>query len=98
MIKSGVKAGGVQPEILLAIMEAREIYRDLGADIIITSLTEGKHMPGSLHAPGKAVDLRTRHLAKADRGIAAQRLRVALGPEFDVVLEKTHIHVEWDVK
>ena len=98
MIKSGVKAAGLKPEILLAICEAREVYRELDAELVITSLLDGQHMKGSLHYKGLAVDLRTRHLSKADRGIAAQRLRVALGPEYDVVLEGSHIHIEHDPK
>jgi hypothetical protein len=98
MIKRGVNADGLQPEILLAIIEAREIYRDLNAELIITSLLDGKHMPGSFHYKGLAVDLRTRHLTKTDRALVAARLRVALGPEYDVVLEKTHMHVEYDPK
>ncbi len=98
MIKQGVKAKGLQPEILLAIQEAREVYRELGTDLVITSLLDGQHMEGSLHPKGLAVDLRTWHLSKTDRGIAAQRLRVALGPEYDVVLESDHIHIEHDPK
>ncbi len=98
MIKKGVEAQGLQPEILLAIMEAREVYRDLDAELIITSLLDGKHMKGSFHYKGLAVDLRTRHLSKTDRALAAARIRLALGPEYDVVLEKTHIHLEYDPK
>ena len=98
MIKQGVKVAGIQPEILLAIQEAREVYRDLGTMLVVTELTGGKHMEGSKHYIGQAADLRTRHLAKSDRSLAAARLRVALGPEYDVVLEKTHIHVEFDPK
>ena len=98
MIKKSVKAKGLQPEILLAIMEAREIYRDLDADLIITSLLDGKHMPNSFHYKGLAVDLRTRHISNSDRMLVVGRLRLALGPEYDVVLEKTHLHVEYDDK
>ena len=98
MVKKGVKAAGLQPEILLAIVEAREIFRDLGADLVITSLLDGTHMPKSLHYKGLAVDLRTRHLTKNQRTKARDRLHVALGPEYDVVLESTHIHVEYDPK
>ena len=98
MIKRGVNADGLQPEILSAIMEAREIYRDLNAELIITSLLDGKHMPGSFHYKGLAVDLRTRHLSNSDRMLVVARLRLALGPEYDVVLEKTHLHLEFDPK
>lgn len=98
MIKKGVKAAGLKPEILLAIQEAREVYRELDADLIITSLLDGKHMKNSLHYKGLAVDLRIKHLSKTNQGIAAQRLRLMLGPEYDVILEKTHIHCEYDPK
>ena len=98
MIKKGVKARGVRPEIVLAIQEAREVYRDLDAELVITSLLDSKHMKDSLHYNGLAVDLRTRHLSQADRATAAARLRLVLGPEYDVVRESEHIHVEHEPK
>lgn len=98
MIKKGVKAAGLKPEILLAIQEAREILREFNVDLVITALLDGEHMVGSLHYKGLAFDMRTKHLLKPDRAVVAARLRVALGPEYDVVLHKTHIHVEYDPK
>ena len=99
MIKHNVEAGGLQPEILLAIMEAREIYRDLGTNLVITSLLDGKHMENSFHYKGLAVDLRIWNLPRtADKYIVVKRLKEALGSEYDVVLESTHIHVEHDPK
>ena len=99
MIKPGVKAKGLQPEILLAIQEAREVYRGLAdADLIVTSLLDGRHSTNSLHYKGLAVDLRTRHLDETDRAAVAKAIRSALGDEYDVVLERTHIHVEFDPK
>ena len=96
MIKKGVKSKGIQPEILLAIQEAREVYHQLGAETVITSLLDGKHMKGSKHYEGQAVDLRIRHLH--DPQLAFSLLRSALGRDYDVVLEKSHIHVEFDPK
>ena len=99
MIKSGVDVRGIQPEILLAIQEAREVYRDLcNAHLIITSLLDGKHMKGSKHYDGLAVDLRIRHLHEPDRARVAEAINRALGPQYDVVLESDHIHIELDVK
>lgn len=96
MIKKGVKAKGLQPEILLAILVAKDVYHKLNVELIITSLLDGKHMANSLHYEGLAVDLRTRNMSKDDRPIATARLKKALGNEYDVVLEKDHIHVEYD--
>ncbi len=98
MIKRGVKARGLQPEIALAVAEAREIYRGMGVEIVITSLLDGKHSKKSLHYKGLAVDLRTRHLSPSDRALVMARLREALGDEYDVVLESDHLHVEFDPK
>ena len=100
MIKQGVKARGLQPEIALAVAEAREVYREFNAEIVITSLLDGEHMKGSKHYDGQAVDLRVRHLSRSDWSTVASRIRVALGPEYDVVLEaeKLHIHIEFDPK
>ena len=67
---------------------------DLGETFMITSCVDGTHGHNSLHYSGLAFDLRTRDLA-TDPGLVVQRLREALGAEFDVVLEPTHIHVEF---
>ncbi len=93
-----MKITGLQPEIVLAMQEAREILREFNADLIITAVFDGDHMVGSLHDKGLAFDMRTKHLLKPNRATVAARLRVALGPEYDVILEKTHIHVEFDPK
>ncbi len=98
MIKKGVKAKGLQPEILLAIFEAREVYRKFHAELVITSLLDGAHMPTSLHYEGLAVDIRTSNLSGQTRPIAAARLKAALSAEYDVVLEKDHIHIEFDIE
>ncbi len=98
MIKPGVKASGLKPEILLAIQEAREVYRDFGAPLIVTSLLDGRHRTNSLHYKGLAVDLRTRNLDERVRAVVAEKISKALGLEYDVVLERDHIHIEHDVK
>ncbi len=95
-IKKGVKSEGTQPEILSAIEKANKVYSDLGSELVITSLGEGKHKKGSLHPKGMAVDLRTRDLSKANQKAAVVRLKETLGSDYDVVLEKNHIHVEFD--
>jgi hypothetical protein len=42
--------------------------------------------------------MRTRDLSQVDKKNLAVDLREALGQEFDVVVEKTHIHVEFQPK
>lgn len=94
---NSVSFRGVQPQILLALIRADAISTGQGwGEIWITSCCDGKHMEGSKHYEGLAVDLRTRHLSPNDRLRFASLLARALGPEYDVVLEPTHLHVEYD--
>lgn len=91
---------GIRVEIIFALNVAQRVYDELGYELVITSGTEpeANHKPGSLHYSGAAVDLRTRHMAEADKKRAADLLRARLGAEFDVVLEQTHIHIEFQPK
>ncbi len=98
MIKPGVDVRGIQPEILLAIQEAREVYRAYDATLVITSALDRKHMTGSKHYDGQAVDLRTKNLMSPNRARVAEAINRALGPQYDVVLESDHIHIEFDPK
>ena len=69
----------------------------------VTSANDSEHMEGSLHFANKAFDIRIKNIiggiefplaAKA----WAERMQVALGDDYDVVLEKDHIHVEFQPK
>lgn len=95
-IKPGVALLGMRPEILLAVIAAEPIWYQMGTDLTITSCTEGVHSKGSRHYSGLAIDLRTRGLSNEQAKRAAKLLADALGDNFDVVLEETHIHVEFD--
>ena len=64
----------------------------------ITSLMDGTHSHKSLHYSGRAVDFRTRDLSALEVSHLAAALKADLGPPFDVVVEETHLHVEWDPK
>ena len=98
MIKPGVDVRGIQPEILLARIIAGEIFARYGVACIITSVLDGKHGMDSKHYVGQAIDLRTRHMDERLWPIVAEELNKALGPQYDVVLESDHIHVEYDPK
>ncbi len=98
MIKPGVDVRGIQPEILLARIIAGEIFARYDAACIITSVVEGKHREDSKHYTGQSVDLRTRHLDERLRPVIAEAISKALGPQYDVVLEASHLHIEHDPK
>ena len=100
-LKSGVKAAGIQPELLLAITVADQVYSSFSVLCVITALTDGKHSVNSLHYKGKAVDLRCNNTAD-DAKIVAE-LKARLGLDYDVILEgagtlNEHIHLEFQPK
>ena len=97
-LKGGVKVRGVQPEILLGIMVAKEVYYDAGQTFTITSVCDGKHSEKSLHYNGQAVDIRTRDLSGVTAQDIATRIKLRLGGDYDVVNEGDHIHIEFDPK
>lgn len=89
------KVAGLSNEILLAIIIIKDIYNIFDLYPTITSITDGKHGITSLHYKGKALDIRL-----PEKNIAAVFNKIAeiLGPDYDVVLESTHIHIEFDPK
>jgi hypothetical protein len=94
--KHGVDIRGIQPETLLALQVAHGFYQELGYDVVITSALDGDHKQGSLHYSGHAIDLRTRNLRPLDAQLLWHSIREALGSSYDVVLEETHLHIEFD--
>ena len=97
-IKSGVEMVNISPQITLAIQIAHSVYSQFNTDCVITSLTDGKHRENSLHYKGLAVDLRTRNIQKDQKIPLINTLRSEIGENYDVVLEKTHVHIEYDPK
>ncbi len=92
---------GIQPEIILAIMIARELWKEKHCqyDLVITCVTDShKDNPESLHNFGMAFDMRTRQLESRQIMEFSHELRECLRNEYDVVVEQTHIHVEFDNK
>jgi len=94
-IKPGVRVRGLSNEILLAIIIAKEVFAEFKEDLTITSLTDGKHMSGSLHYTGDAVDLRLPKDLSIEVALLSE-LQAALETGYDVVWETNHIHIEYD--
>jgi len=96
--KDGVKINGIKPELTIGIIIANSVYKDHNYDLVITSVTDGKHSRTSLHYVGFAFDTRTRNVSKIDLPLIQKDLQEALADEFDVVLEKDHFHIEFQPK
>ena len=94
-IKDGVNIQGIKIEMRPVLVYADRIWKKYGQKLVITSGIDSEHSAGSLHYYGYALDLRTRDFKAAEKKKCADELRLALGDGFDVVVEKTHIHVEY---
>ena len=100
ILKAGVRLAGLQPQMVLAAMVVNEIYGD--TECVITSANDSKHSAASLHYKGCALDFRT-HNYTNDKVYLRDKIKAALGQDFDVVLEAVgtpneHLHVEYDPK
>ena len=93
--KRGIKIKGVQPEMVAAWPTVAMVYAEFGAECVITSVCDGEHKT-IVHSLGFATDFRIRNVRIGWHEKLRQRIADCLGDEFDVVLEKTHIHCEFD--
>lgn len=98
-LKSSARITGVRPETLFAMRVAEGVFEDRKLGLMtVTSCTDGKHSAGSKHYTGGAFDIRTRDIPQDQWQIVAGDIRERLGSEFDVVVEKDHLHIENDPK
>ena len=97
-LKKGAKINGLKTEILIGLMIAKSVYNDRGHEFIITEGTGGKHMDGSKHYIGQAIDIRTRNTPAEQHESIRSEIENKLTDDFDVVLHSTHIHLEFDPK
>ncbi len=66
----------------------------LGPKFVVTSVSEGKHKRKSKHYTGYGMDVRTRNLDNPKS--MRDSIAAVLGKDFDVILEKDHIHIEFE--
>lgn len=67
-------------------------------EIVVTSILDGVHSTRSLHYKGLAFDMRIHIYSQSVVKSIMEELEYLLGKNYDVVLEKDHIHVEYDPK
>ena len=104
--KKGVDVTGITTNTIRAIaMVENDLLDNFGYELTVTSVSDGTHKDGSKHYSGNAFDMRTWEFQQpgvqlpiAEKNMIATSLRWALGDGYDVVVERTHIHIEWDPK
>lgn len=105
VIKNGIEEVLTQSKEILAAQKITEqlIFDMFGIDLTITAILDGKHKKGSKHYDGNAFDHRIWFISNGkqiyiDVNKYALLLRKKLGNNYDVVIHKTHIHIEYDPK
>lgn len=81
-----------------ALNVLNEILSGYSKDCTITCGAEGKHSRTSLHAAGRALDIRSRDLAPLQQQQVKRAFNGALNNDFDIVIEKDHFHIEYQPK
>jgi hypothetical protein len=101
-LKDSVHVNGAHfdPVMVRIIEVARDTAPMLeNGTVWVTSANDGDHGYGSLHFDNRAFDIRIKNIIGHVGGEArlwAERMQIALGDEYDVLLEKDHIHIEYD--
>ena len=97
-MKVGIKSE-VTPKNLHIFAAVVNVGMMLGLpEVVITSGTDSVHKVGSLHYTGNALDIRTFIYRPEMVGRIIGSLQVWLGNDYEVILEKDHIHIEYDPK
>lgn len=93
---------GVQLTITEAINKILDgvnlVYVGFNVPCVVTSGRDGQHKKQSKHYTNEALDFRVRDIQPEDLKSVVQSCQEVLGKDFDVVLEATHLHVEFDKK
>ena len=94
-IKKGVVLAGLQIPMRTVLKKADRLWKQKGKELVITSGLEGTHSAGSLHYYGYALDFRTRYFTAIQCVQLQRSLATALGPEYVVLFEGNHMHVQY---
>lgn len=95
LIKAGVDISRLKKGARVALGIVNKIYESHNQEVVVTSTYEGNHSASSLHYGNDAFDVR---FPVQFPGTVLAGVRAALGPEYDLVEETDHIHIEYDPK
>ena len=98
LIKAGVSICKLKRPIRRALNTIARVYDSFGEELVITSTFEGNHSPSSLHYAHLAIDCRLLKFNQGQNKSLVRKLKKELGKDYDIILEGTHIHIEYDPK
>ena len=103
-LKDGVRILGAHfdHEMVRILDVARRTAPKMERDAVwVTSANDSRHSDLSLHYKNQAFDIRIYNIAgdvHHEAKLWAERIQQALGPDYDIVYEKDHIHIEFQPK
>lgn len=102
-VKKGAIIAGLKIEMRIVLRAAEIVWKkhDIEEGVTVTSGLDGVHSAGSYHPFGYAVDLRTRYFNGYQVRAVAEELQDRLwltSNRYQVIVELTHIHVEYDLE
>lgn len=94
-VKEGAELDGLALPMLRALYLIALVLRERGhTTFTVTSGVRTPEADFSLHPSGRALDIRRWTLTYP--AAAAEEISAILGPDYDVVLEEDHLHIEHD--
>lgn len=98
--KEGVDINTLTSLCKLAVYITKHVFEKAGYSYTLTSTTDGQHCLDSLHYTGNAFDSRTRHIKDQEKldliAVETYDILERLDRDFQVIIEKTHLHIELD--
>lgn len=86
---------GLKIQMRKALISANDVWEKHGQELVVTSALDGNHKAGSYHYYGYALDFRTRYFNEETKQKVFVELCHVIGHNYLVILEPTHIHVQW---
>lgn len=102
--KEGTSVEVLTDGLLLGLLGLAHVMQSvLGARVlVVTSVNDGRHKPGSLHYSGNAVDIRSKTWPRERVAECVRLFRASPdGPRYDLLFESPgtpneHLHLEFD--
>ena len=93
----------VRPKNLIIAAACANAAEEMGITVIITSGNDSKHMRGSKHYDGNALDIRSKNLDENIKPVFLKNVLRRLGSSYEGFLENDgmhneHYHFEFDPK
>jgi len=97
-LKEGVILNGLNIKMRDVLIAAEKVWKKYGVEegVTVTSGLDGCHSAGSKHYYGYALDFRTRYFTDDIKNQVAFELESRLTDDYSVIVEPSHIHVQYN--